>query len=94
MSTGLTNIAPVQLDFPALLGEVDEAYRRWKAPTLLLFGQADPFVESKGVFEWLEDKRTNMKLARVDTRLGHAPQEDYPEAIMDLITAFLEGAKD
>ena len=43
------------------------------------------------MFDWLETKRTNMKLATgVEAKLGHMPQEDYADAIILPICKFLE----
>ncbi|KAI7838120.1 hypothetical protein COHA_008051 [Chlorella ohadii] len=80
-----------KLDWPALLRRVDEGYCSWRQPSLLLFGTSDQFIELKSVFEWLESKRTCMRLASaVEAKLGHMPQEDYPEAINKSLVKFLE----
>ncbi|PRW56273.1 hydrolase or acyltransferase of alpha beta superfamily isoform A [Chlorella sorokiniana] len=80
-----------KLDWPALLRRVDEGYCSWRQPSLLLFGTSDQFIELKTVFEWLESKRTCMRVAAgVEAKLGHAPQEDYPEAINKALLKFLE----
>jgi fermentation-respiration switch protein FrsA (DUF1100 family) len=64
-----------RVDFPALLKRVDEGYLTWRKPSLLLFGSSDQFVPFKSVFEWLDSKRTSMKLAsNVEAKLGHNPQ--------------------
>eukprot|EP00879_Flechtneria_rotunda_P020475 GHRR01021543.1.p1 GENE.GHRR01021543.1~~GHRR01021543.1.p1 ORF type:complete len:255 (+),score=70.96 GHRR01021543.1:187-951(+) len=83
-----------QLDFPALLKAVDEGYRTWRKPSLLLFGANDPFVPVKSAFEFLDTKRTNMRLVTATAKLGHCPQEDYPEAIQDTLEAFVRGETD
>lgn len=59
-----------QVDFPAVLAEVDSACRTWRKPTLLLFGQNDPFISPKSTFDFLEDKRTNFELAQLATRVS------------------------
>lgn len=59
-----------QVDFPSLLAEVNERCRAWRKPTLLLFGQNDPFIAIKTVFDFLEDKRTNFELAQLSTRVS------------------------
>ncbi|KAL4857953.1 hypothetical protein ACK3TF_001924 [Chlorella vulgaris] len=80
-----------RVDFPALLKRVDEGYLTWRKPSLLLFGSSDQFVPFKSVFEWLDSKRTSMKLAsNVEAKLGHNPQEDYAEAIAKPILKFIE----
>ena len=55
----------VQVDFAALLAEVDSMCRTWKKPTLLLFGQKDPFINSKTTFAFLQNQRTNFELAQL-----------------------------
>lgn len=46
--------------------------KRWR---FVLCAAADQFIELKSVFEWLESKRTCMKLASaVEAKLGHSPQ--------------------
>lgn len=49
--------------------------RTWRKPSVLLFGAADPFIELKSVFEFLDTKRTNMKAVTASAKLGHMPQE-------------------
>lgn len=59
----------MQVDFPALLAEVNTACRAWRKPTLLLFGPNDPFIDLKTVFAFLDDKRTNFEMAPTSTRV-------------------------
>jgi hypothetical protein len=41
--------------------------------------------------DWLETKRTSMHVAsNIEAKLGHSPQEDFPEAISPAIVKFLE----
>ncbi|KAF8067235.1 choline monooxygenase [Scenedesmus sp. PABB004] len=82
------------LDFPALLRQVDEGYRTWRKPSVLLFGANDPFVNVKSAFEFLDSKRTNMRLVTASAKLGHCPQEDYPEALQETLELFLQGVTD
>lgn len=49
---------------------MNEACRSWRKPTLLLFGQNDPFIPIKSIFDFLEDKRTNFELAELSTRVS------------------------
>ncbi|DBB04005.1 TPA: hypothetical protein ACH3X1_013066 [Trebouxia sp. C0004] len=83
-----------QVDFPTLLAEVESACRTWRKPTLLLFGQNDPFINMRTTFAFLDDMRTNFELAQLSTRMGHMPQEDYAEAIQKTISNFLQGVKE
>ncbi len=66
-----------QVDFPALLAEVESACRTWKKPTLLLFGQNDPFINIKTTFAFLDDMRTNFELAQLSTRVSQADNVAY-----------------
>ena len=44
----------------------------------------------KSIFDWLDSKRTTMRLATsLEAKLGHMPQEDFAEAIHEPIAAFL-----
>ncbi|KAL4442929.1 hypothetical protein ABPG77_008420 [Micractinium sp. CCAP 211/92] len=84
-----------RVDFPQLLRRVDQGYESWRQPSLLLFGTSDQFINLKSVFDWLESKRTCMKLATgYEAKLGHSPQEDYPEAIHKPILKFIEEDQD
>ncbi|MEW5303240.1 MAG: hypothetical protein WDW36_005948 [Sanguina aurantia] len=83
-----------RVDFPKLVAEVDEGFRAWRQPTVVLFGSSDTFITTASAFEFLEDKRTNMKVMNATAKLGHMPQEDYPSAIQDIIEDFLVGKTD
>ncbi len=68
------------VDWSALLGKVDDAYQRWRKPTVLLYGTADPFMKVSEAFQWLEDKVQPSKAAGrqacpADAKLGCALQE-------------------
>lgn len=79
------------VDFPALLKDVDEAYRAWRVPSLVVHGGSDTFLDLKGPLDWLESKRTAMRMASgLEAKVGHAPQEDYPDAIAPAIIKFLQ----
>ncbi len=41
---------------------------------MLLFGGNDPFVSMASAFEFLDDKRTNMRVVTIENKLGHMPQ--------------------
>ena len=80
-----------RVDFPALLRRVDEGYVSWRKPALLVFGTGDTFLDLSQALGWLESKRTCMRMARgVEAKLGHAPHEDYAEAIHPAIQTFLQ----
>ncbi|PNH00389.1 hypothetical protein TSOC_013784, partial [Tetrabaena socialis] len=80
-----------QVDFPKLLKAVDEGYCNWRKPSVCLFGPSDPMVDVATVFEFLESKRTNMKCLTMAAKLGHMPQEDYPEALHEPMLKWLAG---
>jgi len=81
-------------DFSALVKRVSSGYQLWRKPSVLLFGGADPFVKVKDVFDFLDDKRTNMKVISSPAKLGHCPQEDYPEAVHESMLPWLAGETD
>lgn len=83
-----------KMDWGKLLKEVDDGYRSWRKPSLLLYGSNDPFVKVPEAFDFLESKRTNMKCVTPSAKLGHMPQEDYAEAIADAMAVFLSGTAD
>ncbi|KXZ44230.1 hypothetical protein GPECTOR_70g460 [Gonium pectorale] len=83
-----------QVEFAKLVREVDDGYRTWRKPTVCLFGPSDPFVDVGSVFEFLESKRTNMKALTLAAKLGHMPQEDYPEALHEPMIKWLRGETD
>ncbi|KAI8464082.1 MAG: cytidylyltransferase family-domain-containing protein [Monoraphidium minutum] len=74
-----------------LVGRIDEGFRRWKQPSLLLFGSNDPFVDTRSAFDFLETKRTTMKTTTIAAKLGHMPQEDFAEALHEPLLGFLRG---
>lgn len=70
--------------------DVNEAMMSFKIRTLLIHGNADTFCDLSTTLDWLEDKRTSMQMAYgIEAKLGHCPQEDYPEAIHPTIVRFL-----
>ncbi|PSC72647.1 hydrolase or acyltransferase of alpha beta superfamily [Micractinium conductrix] len=80
-----------KLDWQGLLQRVDRGYESWRRPSLVLFGTSDQFIPFMSMLDWLETKRTCMKVANgYEAKLGHAPQEDYAEAIHKPILKFIE----
>jgi pimeloyl-ACP methyl ester carboxylesterase len=79
------------LDFEALKARVSDALRdSFRNPMLIIHGSSDSFIDLKTTLDFLEDQRTNIKLAYgIEAKLGHCPQEDYPAAINDTMTQFL-----
>lgn len=82
------------LDWKALLGDVDEAFRTWKTPGLVATSTSDPFLKTNEAFEWLDSKRTCLRGQAIDAKVGHIAQEDYPQPVADLLAAFLSGGMD
>ncbi|KAI8113757.1 hypothetical protein M9435_003749 [Picochlorum sp. BPE23] len=77
-------------DWEALKKQVDEEFVSFQKPTLLIHGNSDSFLDVKGTLDWLEEKRTNMKMCYgIEAKLGHMPQEDYPEAIHPVILEYI-----
>jgi pimeloyl-ACP methyl ester carboxylesterase len=76
-------------DWKTLLRDVDEAMRTFRARALVVPGSADPFSDLKSTFEWLESKRTTMRLENLEGRAGHWPQEDFPEPVASLLGRFV-----
>ena len=80
-----------RLDWAALLRDVDEGYRSWRKPSLVVVGGADPFLDLPAALSWLDSKRTCMRMASgIEARLGHCPQEDYAEALHPALLKFLK----
>lgn len=78
-------------DFPALLAEVDEEFRTWRNESLVIHGGADTFLDLKGTLDWLDSKRTCMRMATgIEAKVGHMPQEDFAEAISPAIIKFIQ----
>ena len=80
-----------KVDFSSLLKKVDEGYISWRKPAALCFGSSDSFLETGCVFQFLDSKRTNMKAMTMTGKVGHSPQEDYPELLHQNLMLFLDG---
>eukprot|EP00798_Chlamydomonas_sp_ICE-L_P029355 gene29355-12447_t len=76
------------VDYDKLLRKVDEGFLTWRKPTVLLFGANDTFMDAGAPFDFLENKRTNMKT------LGHMPQEDYASALHEQMVTWLSGGSE
>jgi len=83
-----------KLDFEALKATVgDELRDSFRKPMLVIHGSSDTFIDLSTTLDFLEDQRTNLKLAYgIEAKLGHMPQEDYPQAINDTIVEFLKSS--
>ena len=79
-----------QLDWQNLLNQVSDAFIGCKTPSLFIHGTSDTFLDLSTTLDWLEDKPTCMRMAtKIEAKLGHVPQEDYPDAIHPAIRDFL-----
>lgn len=81
------------VDFPGLLKKVDVGFQTWRTPSLVVHGGGDTFLDLKGSLDWLESKRTCMKMATgLEAKLGHMPQEDFAEGLHGALKDFLAAA--
>jgi hypothetical protein len=51
----------------------------------------DTFLDVKDAVDFLDSKRTSMKLTAVEGKLGHMPQEDFADAISPVLLDFFSG---
>ena len=79
------------LDFEGLKRDVSDTLRdSFRNPMLIIHGSSDTFIDLATTLDFLEDQRTNIKLAYgIEAKLGHMPQEDYPAAINQTMVDFL-----
>lgn len=59
----------LQCDFKSLCEKVDNLYRTWRGETLVLFGGADRYIDQKTAFDFLETKRTSIKIKTFEARV-------------------------
>ena len=79
------------IDFSGLVNEVDEEFRTWRNPSLMIHGSADSFLDLKGTLDWLDSKRTCMKMATgIEAKIGHNPHEDFSEGIAPTVIKFIQ----
>jgi pimeloyl-ACP methyl ester carboxylesterase len=79
------------VDYQQLVEEIDTRYRTFKTETLLAYGTSDRYMDWNTATDWLDDKRTCMKLFTFPDKIGHFAQEDYPERVADTILKFIAG---
>ncbi len=92
-------MCPLQVDFPKLLARVDEGCRTWRKPSVVLYGANDPFCDVSGAFQFLESKRTNMKMLSVPVKVragrrwggGHADGCPVPAPAWGTVRRRLHG---
>ena len=72
------------VDFPLLLRKVDEGFKTWRKPAIVLNGNKDPFIPIDDAMEWLSTKRTSMKYHYLNVPVGHMPMEETPDALFEV----------
>eukprot|EP00873_Tetraselmis_striata_P041335 jgi/Tetstr1/461599/TSEL_006700.t1 len=78
-------------DLKELVSTVDELYESWRTDTLVLFGGSDSYITQQSAFDFLETKRTCIKIQTFEAKVGHMPQEDYPEILVKKLVGYLSG---
>lgn len=58
-----------QVDFGVLCKAVDEGYVTWRRPSLLVWGNKDPFLDVQNPFDFLNTKRTCMRMAQFTAKV-------------------------
>ncbi|GAB5368955.1 hypothetical protein AAMO2058_001363900 [Amorphochlora amoebiformis] len=79
------------LDWNQLLTKVDIAAERFKNPTLVAWGTNDKYLDLSSAVDWLQTKPTSMKLFAFPATMGHFPQLDYPDQMVETIQRFITG---
>jgi len=73
-------------DFKNLKKKVKEAYFQGGMPkTRVVWGVSDKYLDEAPMFAWATDARASEKALR---KVGHMPQEDFPQATADAIDDF------
>ena len=74
-------------DFKNLKKKVKDAYFQGGMPkTRIVWGVADKYLDQAPMFSWASDVRASEKALR---KVGHMPQEDYPQVVADAVDEFL-----
>lgn len=79
------------VEYDSLLTKINQGFMRWKVDSLVAFGTSDRYVDWKTAIEWLDSKRTNMKMYAFPDKMGHFVQEDYPERVATALMKFIQG---
>ena len=73
-------------DFKNLKKKVKDAYFQGGMPkTRIVWGVADKYLDQAPMFSWASDARASEKALR---KVGHMPQEDFPQVTADAIDEF------
>lgn len=62
-----------QCDLKALVSKVDEVYENWRTDTLVLFGGSDSYIPQQSAFDFLETKRTCIKIQTFEAKVRPPP---------------------
>ena len=93
LAPALALATALQCDFKELCAKVDDEFCTWRGDSLVLFGGADRYIPQKTAFDFLETKRTCIKIQTFEAKVGHMPQEDYPEKLVERLADYLTGVE-
>ena len=79
------------LEYDKLLTKINEGFKKWKIESLVAFGTSDRYLDWKTAINWLDSKRTNMRMYTFPDKMGHFVQEDFPERVGTAIIKFITG---
>ena len=75
-------------DFKGLMGQVTKAFQARGGPKVrVVWGTSDKYLGDAPMYAWAEEVRAAFDCMR---KVGHMPQEDFPEEAAKYIKAFLE----
>ena len=75
-------------DFKGLMGQVTKAFQARGGPKVrVVWGVGDKYLNDAPMYAWADDIRASFDCMR---KVGHMPQEDFPEETAKYIKAFFE----
>ncbi len=87
-ATGRSLVATLQnLQWNQTLAEIEAGWTAWRSPTLLIWGESDPWLPVEPA-EQLAERYPHIELARLP-EAKHYPQEHWFEEIAPLVSQFL-----
>lgn len=72
-----------------LMGEVEAALAAHPVPTLIVWGQPDPYFRQREL-DWLRERLPQAEVVTIPGG-GHFPQEDAPQAVTEALLRFFGG---
>lgn len=78
------------LQLPAATAEIAAGFQTWKHPTLVLWGDRDPWISVDVAREFT--KMLAEGELQILEEVGHYPQEDWPEKVCEQLFPFLRRA--